>query len=248
MADGECIRLAYDFWREKVLQRIPDKKKAEILAPAELPHPFRAKRTSLEQNYYEELSRPNVHVISLNGNPIVEFISEGIVTADGVVHKADIVALATGFDAVTNPLRNITITSLDNQVLEDKWEFGTYTYMGVSTAGFPKFFFPYGPQSPTAFSNGPTCIEAQCHWLTDILTSLRGKGITRIMPTKAAELDWKEKVNSFSEKTLWHKLDSWYVYRVTSHVVHPKLTSFQVHGHQYSREAKRGVEFRGRAA
>ena len=34
----------------------------------------------------------------------------------------------------------------------------------------------YGPQSPTAFWNGPTCAEVQGDWVADLLVHLRERG------------------------------------------------------------------------
>jgi cation diffusion facilitator CzcD-associated flavoprotein CzcO len=217
MSNKVANRLAYDFWAKKTRARITDATKADILAPLEPLHPFGAKRPSLEQNYYEELNRPNVHVVSVKQTPITRFCPEGVVTSDGKVHEADLIVLGTGFDAVTGGLKNITITGLDGQLLSDKWKSGTYTNLGLATAGFPNFFFTYGPQSPTAFSNGPTCVETQGDWIAEVLVKMRESGLTRINATKEAENEWKAKVNLFSERTLLHDTDSWSVYSASLH-------------------------------
>lgn len=156
-------------------------------------------------------NQPNIHVVSVKETPITEIVPEGIVTADGKVHKMDIIALATGFDAVTGGLKDIKITGVGGQRLSDKWNMGTWTYLGMTTSGFPNFFFTYGPQAPTAFSNGPACLEPQCDWIVQLLTEMRGNKAHRIDAKKEAEEEWRELVNSQSEKTLRHNTKSWYV-------------------------------------
>ena len=47
--DVDPNKHAYRFWRDKVRERINDPETAELLAPMEAPHPFGAKRLSLEQ-------------------------------------------------------------------------------------------------------------------------------------------------------------------------------------------------------
>jgi len=47
--DVDPNKHAYAFWRDKVRQRINDPETRELLAPMEAPHPFGAKRLSLEQ-------------------------------------------------------------------------------------------------------------------------------------------------------------------------------------------------------
>jgi cation diffusion facilitator CzcD-associated flavoprotein CzcO len=211
LTNAESNRTAYDFWRRKTQERIPDKQKADILAPEEPPHPFGAKRPSLEQNYYEQISRDNVELVDLKKTTIEEFTENGILTSDGTHHEVDMVAMATGFDAVTGGLKKIAITGLGGQLLNDKWEYGTHTYLGITTVGFPNFFFTYGPQSPTAFANGPSCIEPQCDWIANMLTTMRDSGYKGINAKQEGETEWKNTVNKISEMTLVHGVDSWYV-------------------------------------
>lgn len=51
LLDEHANRTVYDFWRNKVHQRVTDPVKAEKLAPKDPPHPFGTKRPSLEQNF-----------------------------------------------------------------------------------------------------------------------------------------------------------------------------------------------------
>lgn len=181
------------------------------MTKTEAPHPFGAKRPSLEQDYYEQFNKPNVHCVSLENNPIVDVAPNGVVTADGTVHEAEIIALATGFDAVNGGLKDILITGLEGETLQNHWSDGTYTYLGMSVHNLPNFMFTYGAQAPTAFSNGPSCVEPQCEWIERVLESSRSEGWTRINATREAELAWKNTVETFSAATLRHNLkSSWY--------------------------------------
>uniref|UniRef100_A0AC34FYM1 Flavin-containing monooxygenase n=1 Tax=Panagrolaimus sp. ES5 TaxID=591445 RepID=A0AC34FYM1_9BILA len=89
-------KVHYDFWAKKVRAMITDPRKRDILAPLEPPHPFGTKRPSLFVDYYEQLNKPNVEVVSVKNNPIIEVKPEGIVTADGKIYEIDVLALATG--------------------------------------------------------------------------------------------------------------------------------------------------------
>ena len=66
-------RIAYDYWKDRIHDRVRDPRKAELLAPTEPPHPFGAKRLSLEQDFYDHFNKPNVDVIDIKTNPIVAF-------------------------------------------------------------------------------------------------------------------------------------------------------------------------------
>jgi cation diffusion facilitator CzcD-associated flavoprotein CzcO len=213
LLDEECNAHTYDFWKRKVRERIHDPKVAEILAPEVAPHPFGAKRPSLEQDYYDMFNRPNIHAIYVpdETNPIIDIEATGIRTKDGKLHRADIIALATGFDSVNGGMKDIAITGLDGYTLQKHWSEGTYTYLGMSCAGIPNFFFTYGAQAPTAFSNGPSCLEPQCEWIERVIEDSREKGWTRIDATREKEVEWKALCEDFSAMTLRHNVKSWYM-------------------------------------
>lgn len=208
--DVKANRIAYDFWRSKIHARIKDARKAELVAPKEPPHPFGGKRVSLEQDLYDLLNKPNVDVIDVKTSPIVRFEKDGIRQADGTFHKLDVIALATGFDSITGGLKDMKITGLNGQILAEKWKLGTTAYLGMATAGFPNFWFTYGPLAPTAFSNGPSSIEIQADWLVDCFVSMREKGSTMINTQDNAEKWWRQHVNEESVKGLRGHTDSWY--------------------------------------
>ena len=122
-------------------------------------------------------------------------------TASGF-HDLDVLVLATGFDSVTGGLTQIDIKGINGQSLKTKWATGTWTYLGMSTAGFPNLFFLYGPQGPTAFCNGPTCAELQGNWIIRCIEHMRHDGKTRIDATVAAEDEWRKHVSLFSNLTI----------------------------------------------
>lgn len=203
-------RIAYNYWRDRVRERISDPRKQELLAPMEPPHPFGAKRLSLEQDFYDHFDKPNVDVIDVKTNPIVKFEKNGIRQEDGTFHELDIIALATGFDAINGGIKAIDIQGRDGEKLTDKWLKGTWTYLGMTTANFPNFYFTYGPQGPTAFSNGPSCNELQGDWILAVMEHMREKGLTSVDPKYEEEQRWKKSVNEFAVKGVRGHTDSWY--------------------------------------
>ena len=48
---------AYNFWRDRVRERVKDPRKGELLAPTERPHLFGGKRLSLEQDFYDQFNK-----------------------------------------------------------------------------------------------------------------------------------------------------------------------------------------------
>lgn len=198
---------AYKFWAKKVRSRIKDSKKRDLLAPLVKPHLLGGKRPSMEQWYYDIWDQPNIDVVDVRNNPIEEVVPEGIRTADGVVHKLNVIALATGFDSVTGGLKAINIRGTKG-LLKDKWEKGILTHLGMSISTFPNLFMIYGPQAPTAFINGPSAVEPQADWIVEVMKDMKRDGKDRLEPTEEAEQAWKEVVYSFSKKNLRHETPS----------------------------------------
>ncbi len=200
---------AYDFWRKKVHARVRDPKIAEKLAPAKAPHPYGTKRPSLEQWYYEIFNQDNVKLVDLNESPIQRITERGIVTKDGEI-ELDVIALATGFDAVTGGLTSIDIRSTEGKNFKEVWANGVRTQLGIATAGFPNLLFGYGPQSPSGFCNGPTSAEYQGDLLVDLMVYLRDKKVTRIEAVPEAQEAWRKLIADFWAMTLFPKAKSWY--------------------------------------
>ena len=207
----EANQHAYDFWAKKVRARIMDPAKREILAPLEAPHPFGVKRPSLEQDFYEMMNKPNVTVVDIKKTPVIEVKSNGILTEDGTFHELDVLALATGFDSVTGGMKNMGLKSTKGQQLSELWAEGTWSYLGMTIADYPNMFFLYGPQGPTAFSNGPSCVEAQAEWIVDAIAKMKEEGLKSVNATKEAEEEWRKQVQELSDKSLFPVADSWYM-------------------------------------
>jgi cyclohexanone monooxygenase len=207
----EANATAYAFWREQVIARVKDPAVAEKLAPREQLHPFGVKRPSLEQRYYEVYNQDNVELIDIRENSIDRITPNGVLTADGREHVVDVLVLATGFDAVTGSLTSIDIRGTGGQTFTDAFAEGTRTHLGATTAGFPNLFYLYGPQSPSAFCNGPSCAELQGEWVVQCLEHLRGNGLTRIEATPEAEQAWVDHMTELSEETLFGQAASWYM-------------------------------------
>ena len=156
-------------------------------------------------------SKDNVDVVDVKANPVVEVVEKGIVTQDGKLHELDILALATGFDSVTGGMKNMGLKNIHGETLAETWSSGTWSYLGLSCNGYPNMFFLYGAQGPTAFSNGPSCVETQADWIIDAIQKMKKDGLKSVNATKDAEEAWRKKVTELSDKTLFPGTDSWYM-------------------------------------
>lgn len=126
---------------KKTRERISDPRKRDMMAPLKAPHPWGTKRPSLEQNFYEAMDRPENDVVDIKNNPVKEVTEKGIVTEDGVEREFDLIALATGFDAVTGGMKNMGLLDINGVALKERWSDGTYSHIGMACADFPNMFF-----------------------------------------------------------------------------------------------------------
>jgi len=212
LTDAESNRLAYEFWAKKTRGRIRNPQKRAILVPDEPPYPFATKRSSLEQDYYECLDQDNVEVVNVKSSGIREWTPRGIMTEDGREREHDIIVLATGYDSMTGALTNMGLRGKDGVDLKKRWKDGVWTYLGLMTRGCPNLFFVYGPQAPTAFTNGPPFIEKQVEVIGDFLTKIRKERVRSVEPRPSAVEHWKTTILANHEPTLFSKCDSsWYV-------------------------------------
>ncbi|CAK7232060.1 hypothetical protein SCUCBS95973_008134 [Sporothrix curviconia] len=211
LVDAKAGRMMYAFWAKKTRARMTNAAKAAFLVPDEAPFLFGTKRMSLEQDYYECCDQDNVDVVDLKKNPIARFTEGGIVTADGVETQYDMVVMATGFDAMTGSLTNMNIKGVDGVTFRERWQDGVFTHLGLCSSGCPNLFMVYGPQAPTAFTNGPVFLEVQVDVIVDFLKKMRAEGIVSIEAQRPAEEKWKQAIQDANDKTLLGQTDSWYM-------------------------------------
>lgn len=207
--DEKANQEAYNFWRKQVLKRVTDPEKQELLAPEKAPHPWGTKRPSLEQHFYETVDKPHVKIIDVNKHPIKEIEADGIVTDLGK-QEFDVIILATGFDSVTGSLAQLNIQGINGGTIADHWKDGTKTSMGIAIPEFPNMFFLYGPQAPTAFSNGPSCTQFQAEFLDKFFKKAQEDKLDRVEATKEAEDDWCRRMSEEWNKSLFPQAKSWY--------------------------------------
>ena len=210
LTDARANRLIYDFWCKRTRARLRDPALADLLAPIEPPHPFGTKRPSLEQCYYEAFNQENVRLVDLKRTPVEGITAEGVQTTQGLV-ALDLLVLATGFDASTGGLTQIDLRSTDDISLAQTWAKGVRTFLGIGVPGFPNLLMLYGPQSPTAFWNGPASAEVQGDWVVECMKHLRSHGLTRIEARAQAADAWNRHMEMLADSTLLPQADSWYM-------------------------------------
>ena len=205
----EANDLIADYLKRKIRSTVNDPTVAEKLIPKT--YPYGTKRQPLDTNYFETFNKKNVLLVDASTDGSIEEITQDGVRAGGKEYPLDIIVIATGFDAMTGPLRNLGITGRGGRSLPQEWEDGPQTYLGLSVAGFPNLFMITGPQSPSVLSNMPVSIEQHVEWITDCIAHMRRNKLETIEATAEAQDQWVAHVAEIVNTTLMPRADSWYM-------------------------------------
>jgi cyclohexanone monooxygenase len=88
---------------------------------------------------------------------------------------------------------------------------GSRAHLGMASAHFPNLLYMHGPQSPSAFCNGPTCAELQANLVIACIEHMRRNNLRRIEATPEAEEAWRDHVAELVGATLFPRAQSWYM-------------------------------------
>jgi cation diffusion facilitator CzcD-associated flavoprotein CzcO len=205
----EANDLIADYLKRKIRTTVHDPVVAEKLIPKT--YAYGTKRQPLDTNYYETFNKPNVVLVDAAADGPIEEITATGVRAAGRLHELDIIVIATGFDAMTGPLKKLGIQGRGGKSLAGDWADGPQSYLGLSVAGFPNLFTITGPQSPSVLSNMPVSIEQHVEWVTDCIEHMQKNDLHTIEATPEAQRAWVAHVNEIVNMTLMVQTDSWYM-------------------------------------
>jgi cation diffusion facilitator CzcD-associated flavoprotein CzcO len=207
MTDPKANEAAAEYIRQQIGGKVKDPELAEKLSPRT--YPVGAKRLCVDTGYYEVYNRDNVHLVDISEHQISRFTERGIVAGE-TEHAVDVIIMATGFDAMTGALTAMEIRNGEHS-LQEKWDHGPRTYLGLMSAGFPNLFMITGPQSPSVLSNMFVSIEYHVDWIADALERLREQGLSRMEAELDAEDNWVNTTNDLAAFTLMPQAASWYM-------------------------------------
>ena len=199
---------AAEFVRAQIRATVKNPDIAAKLAPTD--YPIGTKRICADTDYFETYNRDNVALIDVRDTPIQCLTPAGL-RAGNTEYAFDIIVFATGFDAMTGTLAAIDIRGRNGQALNQKWEAGPRTYLGIMSAGFPNLFMITGPGSPSVLSNMMVSIEQHVDWISDCLAHLAAHQQDGIEATQDAEDAWVVHVNEAAHRTLYPSANSWYM-------------------------------------
>lgn len=189
-------------WREQaqalVKRHIRGSVKDPALSKAMIPDfPLGCKRILIADNFYPAINQPNVTVIT---DGIQTITKDGVQTADGEMHQADIIVYATGFDMETY-MRKTEVTGPGGVRLSDIWSDLPRAYKGAFIPGLPNFYMTTGPNTGVGTTSVVVMIEAQ---LQLILQAIKAAGSDQLIEVSAAAHDrYNENIRAALQNTVW---------------------------------------------
>jgi len=167
------------------------------------------KRVLMSNDFYPALNLDSVELI---GGGIQAIRPDGVIGADGQFRPADVLILATGFQA-TRPVPDGLILGRDGRDLADAWRHGPAAYKGSAVAGFPNFFTLLGPNTALGHNSVLLMIEAQIRYVLGAIRTLdRGRRWLSIRPD--AQDAWNQRLDHSLVRSVWSRggCGSWYLH------------------------------------
>ena len=157
------------------------------------------KRPTFNDEYLETFNRPNVHLIDVSERKGVDRVTEKGIVANGIEYEVDCIIYATGFEISSSPRRriNFEIIGRGGKSLFEHWEKGLQTLHGMSSHGFPNWFF-IGVNQNGLSVNMTAMFDDQARHAAYIIDEVLGRGRTVAEVTAEAEAEWVAEIRRLS--------------------------------------------------
>jgi 4-hydroxyacetophenone monooxygenase len=159
--------------------------------------------------WIKALRRDNVDLVTA---PIEKFTREGVVTADGTLHAADVLIFGTGFHA-SKFLWPMKIYGRGGVELHEAWAGDARAYLGMTTPGFPNLFMLYGPNTNIVV-NGSIIFFSECsvRYVLGCLELMARTGAASLEVRRETHDAFNAKVDAANALMAWGapQVSSWY--------------------------------------
>lgn len=198
--------------REMLIQHIREELDGdeELITKCIPSYPPYGKRMLRDNYWYRMLRRENVSLVT---DRIERVTSNGVITRNGVVHEADVILLATGFQA-GKVLWPMSIRGRDGVELEGVWgEDDPRAYLGMTMPKFPNLFVTMGPN--TGLAHGGSMIfhiECQIKYVMQALREMIEGGHAELEVRSEIHDRYNARVDEKCKNMVWAHpgVTSWY--------------------------------------
>ena len=168
---------------------------------------FGCKRILISSDYWSSFERENVDLVT---EPIEEIRHDGLQTPDGVLHAADVIVLATGFDL---GLANapFPVTGRGGKTLDEAWKDGAVAYKGMTVSGFPNWFILMGPNTGPGHTSVLVYTEAQIEHTLQAIQRIRRDDLAFVDVKQEVQDAYNARIQGRMKHMVWSNCKSWYL-------------------------------------
>ncbi|WP_406474340.1 flavin-containing monooxygenase [Streptomyces platensis] len=175
-------------------------------------YPVGSKRVVRDNGaWFSTLKRDDVEVVT---DGIEEITPQGLRTADGRHHEADVLIYATGFQA-ERFLAPMTVTGRNGIDLHTTWDGDARAYLGMTVPGFPNLFCLYGPNTNLVGQGGSVLYFSECavRYLLDAVRLLHRLGKRRLDVRQDVHDRYNARIDRATAERAWGwtSVRTWYV-------------------------------------
>ena len=108
---------------------------------------------------------------------------------------------------------HLDVQGRDSLTLTDAWASGIEAHRGTTVAGFPNMALLSGPNTGTGSTSQVYMIEAQIHYVLELLAALRRQEGGAIEPRAEAQRAYNTWLQTQMQRTVWLRggCNSWYL-------------------------------------
>jgi cation diffusion facilitator CzcD-associated flavoprotein CzcO len=195
---------------ERLARRHLESQVADAALRARLTPSYRmgCKRILISNDFYPALQQPNVELVT---EPIAAIRPEGVLTANGVLHRVDTLIFGTGFNVTEHPIAN-RLVGRSGRSLAETWEGSPRAHLGTTVAGFPNLFILLGPNTAIGHTSALFMIESQIGLIRAALKTVHALGAKSFEPRAEAQASFVASVDQRMQPTVWSTggCASWY--------------------------------------
>ena len=179
----------------RIEKEVHDPATAEALKPWYM---YMCKRPCFHNDYLPAFNRPNVTLVDTHGKGITEINERGPVF-DGQTYELDVLIYATGFEVQKTGIYN-EIRGVGGRELNEKYEEGIRTLLGIHSQGYPNMFIMAGYQASFQF-NLTDMLYQQGDHIARCVDYVRSNGYSTLDVSEKSEEWWVQEVISHRGKT-----------------------------------------------
>jgi cation diffusion facilitator CzcD-associated flavoprotein CzcO len=168
---------------------------------------FGCKRVLVSDDYWAAFERRNVDLVT---DPIGRIEAEGIRTKDGILHRADVLVLATGFK-LGLAAAPFPIIGRRNVSLDEAWKHGAVAYKGMTVSGFPNWFIMMGPNTGPGHTSVLVYTEAQISHALLAIKKIMAEDLRYMDIRQDVQDRYNEGIQKRMKHMVWGGCKSWYL-------------------------------------